>query len=96
MLDFICTLAGELKDALWRMRSTAIICLEKLSFLQNKDQQSFTSVLEKSLLWTPLFQLFVYECQLFQITKMSNLQHFGAKIQIFEGLTLAFYFWREN
>ena len=54
MLDFICTLVGELKDALWRMRSTATICLEKLSFLQNKDQQSFTSVLEKSLLWTPL------------------------------------------
>ena len=54
MLDFICTLVGGLKDALRRMRSTAFICLEKLSFLQNKDQQSFTSVLEKSLLWAPL------------------------------------------
>ena len=47
MLDFICTLVGGLKDALRRMRSTAFICLEKLSFLQNKDQQSKTGALEK-------------------------------------------------
>ena len=47
MPDFICTLVGVLKDALWRMRSTATICLEKLSFLQNKDQQSKTGALEK-------------------------------------------------
>ena len=48
MLDFLSTLVRGLKDALRRMRSTAIICLEKLSFLQNNDQQSFTRVLQKS------------------------------------------------
>ena len=47
MFNFLCTLVGHLKSRLSRMRSTAMICLEKLSFLQNKDQQSKTGALEK-------------------------------------------------
>ena len=46
-VQFLCTLVGHLKSRLSRMRSTAMICFEKLSFLQNKDQQSKTGALEK-------------------------------------------------